>query len=811
MVLAGTEDLPQAGAWAVGLLEEALRARGFAVQRDELTDGTPGIAIGLAEARAPRAVLADVEQRCPTAPESVLIAMLTPHRCVLAGRDATGLAYAVTEAARAIELGTASQPFDDIAQAAESPDLPWRSMQLFRGNEQLEEPWYFSESFWDAYLAELVRCRYNNLTLTFAHQTAYLAPPYPFHVELPEFPQVKAIGLSDSRRQRNLTMLQYISRTAQQRGLHFTLAVWQQHDAGFGEPMVEGLTEDIRGQVNALGLRRLLEACPGIDGVQFRMNVEAGVPEHQQTEYWQHQFEAIAEVGRLIRVDLRAKGLSNQTIEMAQRILPDVVVSTKYWCEHLGMPYVMPAVQRVDTRAYRRYGTYDLLARPRVAPLIYRLWSFGSQRILLWGNPAYVQRFAQSCHFGAAGFEVGAPLTNKGGRNVASGYWPVIKDPRYLPYEYEYQRYWMFYLLFGRIGYNHEAPAHLWRRELHARFGAAAEAVERAYAASGQVMPVVTVVMQVFAGLWGFWPELFAGRSLFEDIYVEPSDPTQFYGVDEYAEAALNGVLCGKWTPFQVAAHLRRLAEDTREAADDAETQLQDSDAGQWPTTSLDMAILEMFAKYHACRLEAAAHWAIFLRNRDSARLIVAVQQMREARAHWCTLSEAAAPYHEDLIFGMVERHHNGHWRDRIEHVDKEIELLEHQLVQVDLTSVQDKAPAPEPLCGERSAERHVALHYDPPQSAKPGADLPVRVTVESDIPCEQVICHYRRALQTLPFRSLILSRHNSGYEGVIAGDQIDECFDLMLFFEVRFADGEAVRRPDWRHQTPYHVIRTDG
>jgi len=31
--------------------------------------------------------------------------------------------------------------------------------------------------------------------------------------------------------------------------------------------MVEGLTPDIIGDVNAIGLRRLLEACPAIEGI----------------------------------------------------------------------------------------------------------------------------------------------------------------------------------------------------------------------------------------------------------------------------------------------------------------------------------------------------------------------------------------------------------------------------------------------------------------------------------------------------------------------------------------------------------------
>ena len=129
--------------------------------------------------------------------------------------------------------------------------------------------------------------------------------------------------------------------------------------------MVEGLTSEILADYNAAGLARVLAECPDIDGVQFRMNVESGVDEAHQAEFFEPQFRAIAACGRPVRLDLRAKGLAESTIELAQRLVPNTVVSTKHWCEHLGMPYSMPAIQQKDHRSYRRYGTWDLLRKPR--------------------------------------------------------------------------------------------------------------------------------------------------------------------------------------------------------------------------------------------------------------------------------------------------------------------------------------------------------------------------------------------------------------------------------------------------------------
>ena len=48
--------------------------------------------------------------------------------------------------------------------------------------------------------------------LTFADHTAYLNPPYPFLVKVPEYPQVKAIGLSELMRRTSAEALLAIDR-----------------------------------------------------------------------------------------------------------------------------------------------------------------------------------------------------------------------------------------------------------------------------------------------------------------------------------------------------------------------------------------------------------------------------------------------------------------------------------------------------------------------------------------------------------------------------------------------------------------------
>ena len=92
----------------------------------------------------------------------------------------------------------------------------------------------------------LARSRFNRFALTFADHTAYMNPPYPFLVEVPEYPEVKAIGLSAADRERNLRMLCRISELAAEHGVDVIFSTWMQGArllTNLGTPTVEGLPD----------------------------------------------------------------------------------------------------------------------------------------------------------------------------------------------------------------------------------------------------------------------------------------------------------------------------------------------------------------------------------------------------------------------------------------------------------------------------------------------------------------------------------------------------------------------------------------
>ena len=818
-VITTDTPLPRGAELALGHLTAAFAKH----QKDAGTAPFP-ILVGVAGS-SPEVdeALAGMEVACPKAPESLVIKHLENGGLVVAGSDELGLAYAIAEVTEAIACAPPDAgPLAAVAEAVESPTLGWRSMQLFLCNRDLEARWYFDDDFWTGYLDQLRDCRYNNLSLTFGHQTPYLTPPYPFLVDMSDFTGVRCRGYTCADRERCLQALQRVGERTRERGLHFTVGIWSQRPEPFGEPMLDGLDQVDMAEFNAVGLERLLAACPQIDGVQFRMNYESGIAETGQAEFFERQIRAVAECGRPIRLDLRAKGLSDDVVRQAQGLVDDTVVSTKFWCEHLGQPYAMPAIKRADVPNYRRYGYWDLLTKPGRTPLIYRLWSAGSQRALLWGSSSWVRRFARACAAHTDGFEVMAPLSNKGGINHP-GDWPLIIDRQFQPFAREYERYWMFYLLFGRLGYDPDAVADIWKRQLMARFGAAADAVDRAYQGAGEILPLLTTVLQSSASLWSFWPEMYAGRSLTLDIDVEPSDPTQFYGVGEYVEDALAGQLCGKWTPHHVADRLDELAHTCWQEIATADSAVDDG-CPEYPGTRVDILTHACLASFHAERLRSMTNLTFFLRSGRRNRIQLAIDQFARARRHWQELIKLTdGVYHDNLVFGYLtdadypegllskdlNYRHDGHWKDRLDVMDADAAYLAETADQV--MSLEADVGA---YAGEGRLPRLPGVRCDLPKQVPANRELTFRLT--TDCPLTELFCHHKAMLQSRPFSRRRMESQVTGsgetwadFQVTIPGGEIDGRWDLMLFFEMRMPDGEARRWPDWLEQAPYLVVET--
>ena len=170
-----------------------------------------------------------------------------------------------------------------------------------------------------------------------------------------------------------------------------------------------------------------------------------------------------------IRFDARAKGFPDRLIDLALEKGVDMRICTKYWMEQMGLPY-HPTHVHPRNQMDRRHGYADLLRYPQRYHILWRLWNGGTARVLLWGDPQYVRRFAASTHlYDGAGFDVNEPLATKmASRDHDAGPFDLLQ-PAYRAYDWEFERYWHFYQLWSRLSFNPNIWLTLYLGKLHIR------------------------------------------------------------------------------------------------------------------------------------------------------------------------------------------------------------------------------------------------------------------------------------------------------------------------------------------------------
>ena len=586
----------------------------------------------------------------------------TIARNLVSGSDERGLMYGLLEAADQIRAT------GHVSEATGCPAMAMRGIRYFLHNHDLEKNWYYSREYWDGYFSLLARNRFNRFNLVFAHQTNYLAPPYPFWLELPEFPQIRVPGLTAAQRTQNLEMLQYISQAAAEHGLDFTLGVWEHNIQTGMVPTVEGITRENIGPYSHDALKKILQLCPAIRSIQMRTNEESGIPSDFRVEFYRNYvYTAIRDAGRPVYLDLRAWGVAWEMIEAARQVGVPLRVSTKYWAEDVGRPY-----QPAET--YPGYSYLDFLQKPRAYQFYWELWGLGSHRLLLWGNPDFVRRAVSTFHLGdSVGFEIDPPLAQKGFGNQP-GEWdlftPANKDRMF--WKWEFERYWLFYELWGRLSHNPATPDSFWLAELQRRFGRGASDVLDAYRSASGVINEIVAAHLADPNMY-IWPEINPGGLV--DGYRDtlPSDWRTIASIPEAVRNRIQHIASAKQTPYETAGLLNALAQHTEEAIERAD-RIISPDNVEWRSSKPDFEVLSLLARYHALKQTAVDQVTYFDATGDHQALETATKDLRHALQVWEQLVALTdGLYSAQMAFGPEDI---GHWKDKLPYVRHDLELV---------------------------------------------------------------------------------------------------------------------------------------
>ena len=343
----------------------------------------------------------------------------------------------------------------------------------------------------------------------------------------------------------------------------------------------------------------------------------------------------------------------------------------------------------------RRYSYANLLCKPQKTDLIYRLWNYGSTCLYTWGDPDHARRFSHSCQMGGSGFEIDSALSLKYGQErLHREPWFIYDKPALTSTEWEDERHWLRYVVYGRMGYSTKTSARVWQREFEKRFGReAAPILEQAYTTAGKIMPLITAVHMPVHPSHFYWPEMSTGAALFgENNYnsrygqvsygsTEPSDPGLFYGIDEYIADQYDTQISGKYTPIQVAGWFKHLAKDIFCCLEKLVEVDSLQDNVEYIQAVIDLKMNAGFALYHAWKISAAYHLSHYKHSTDVLHLQLALACMSVAAEKWDDLVKNGAVFHKNLEFGLgSSTDRQGHWRDRKSEIEQDLSMLSGML-----------------------------------------------------------------------------------------------------------------------------------
>lgn len=750
---------------------------------------------------------------------------------LVTGIDARGLVYGLLELADRVQLS--DDPLSALhfsAPLVETTPNRVRSVARAFVSEIEDKSWFYDRTFWTRYLDTLAYSRFNrfNFALGFGYDFPrgvtgdYFHFPYPYLVELPAYSRVAIEPpLAPGERQRNLETLQFIAAETARRGLEFQLGIWthayQWTDSPKADHRITGLTPETHADYCRAALSALLSACPQISGLTLRIHGESGIPEGSYS-FWQTLFEAISGAGRTIEIDMHAKGLNQTMIDMAHKTGMPVKAGAKFWAEHLGLGYHQADIRATEypregvtgtfavssgSRNFTRYGYGDFYGQRDEITLLYRVWP-GTQRHLLWADPALAAGYGRAAHFcGAAGMELCEPLTFKGregsghpgGRNAYT-------DGVLAAFHPDTDKFAITYRVWGRGLYNPEGSSDAFQRWFRYQFGHGGPELMSALSYSSRILPLVTTAWLPSASNHSFWPELYypisilppKGKPLYTDSpaphnvsAISPLDPQLFSTIDQHATDLLDGTQNARYSPSEVIAWLERMVESSTQAlktvraADNRRAML-----AAFRQLEEDVLILNGLGLYYANLFRAALCYAIYSRTGDPRAAETSLSAYHKAQDSWSAMAQRAARiYKSDLSYGEIAIR-RGHWLDRLPVIDQDLIALQEYFA-VGTAQIRSASAALTYLA--KAPERpSLAIEHIAPPSFHPGDNLSLAISTSESVTAATL--WYRHVNQGERWLSAPMQRSGARYSASIPASYTGSPFPLQYYFELRA--GEA-------------------
>ena len=825
----------KAARYGVGKLTETLQAMNIPfenVNSIEVAKGKNLLVAGLSEGNGAAATLLKAGNRTvPRYPEALTIWKTSRQKrplTVVAGYDDKGIMYGLLDVARRISWSNKQAPMKFVKDVTSKPYVEERGIAMYTMHRRYWESRFYDEKFWTGYFDMMAINRLNMLEILFGYESGgFMAPCYPYFFNVEGYPEVKMEDITPEQQKHNIEAMHRLIALAHERGIGVRLGVWDHIYRGGvqagGNPAFEYNPEHaLPWQVTGLevtgnlipytkaAFAKLLKTFPELDAILFKTNNESGLKTEELHDFSVSFLETMAKTAPGMHLDIHAKGLTDTLINTAINLGLKFRIAPKFWMEQLGLPFSPTHINREDQNN-RRHSYGDMMRYPQHYQILWKLWNGGTNRVLLWGDPEYVRRFASSSHlYNSSAYAVYEPLATKMEAQFHDVEPFELLNPQYRYYDQEYERYWYFFQLWGLVGYDPNTSTEVWDKEFERRFGVeAAPVVQSTINEASWILPriVAACYQYSFFPTTTAWPEKQQLGDLPLYAKAEGSDIQQFASFDQEAQVLLGILETGKTLPSTTGLWLQKLSESIDKKVIDAQKKIKTKDNKEFNSTMVDMKMLSKLALYHSRRIPAAVSYCLFLRTQDVAALDAAIAHEQNAVEAWKELVEAAGDvYNGNILIGRVTL--SGHWRDELALLEKGLVKLKEQRANFKPAGTVTQAPIYKTAPAVDNG-RFFKISHTPVKTWPAGQPVKVRINVSAQAGIKWVHLQYRAVNQYLDFTMLPMlpTGEKNTFEATIPAGKIDTTFDLMYFTEVMDNAGRGFIYPDFNKETPYKVI----
>ena len=404
------------------------------------------------------------------------------------GGDERGLIYGCESLAEDIRNGIS---LTNIKTKTEKPFLPFRGIKYdlpwdtYRHSYALElhDETCRDTAYWKAFLDMMVENRFNTLTLWNLH-------PYPFLIKSKNFPE--ASPWNDAQMKEWQKLFHAIIDMASERAIEtyiipFNIFVTPEfakaHNVAMDnlthEYFVNGDTSEIIKRYTRESVTQMLEEYPGLTGMGLTLGEGMGGMTPQQREDWMqetiiegmrlakrkskliHRIPFSSTTGSLGITSIETEQLTRKGIEKEATL---GFTEGPVWADlKFNWSHAHSTTKLMKVHGGKLYDTYF-----KPEPTAYKIvWTARNEDFfcLRWGVPSFVRTHVlQNARPYSGGYIIGSETYIP-----AKDYF--TRDNTHLPWQYAFERQWLFYKLWGRLMYDPKIPDEIFKTEFIRRYG----------------------------------------------------------------------------------------------------------------------------------------------------------------------------------------------------------------------------------------------------------------------------------------------------------------------------------------------------